>query len=127
MNCVSGDASKNLLIRQKEVVLSIEHIMPGLLYACSKDDEWYFGVSNYISVENYDVNIKFLQPNGPAAQFFRPILEYMFWIPKHGLITKVDPPSYGSTGRFYCFDCDEMNCVKKIDAIYLTSISSLEL
>ena len=53
MNCVSGGASKNLLIKQKEVVLSIEHIMPGLLYACSYDNEWYFGVANYILVENY--------------------------------------------------------------------------
>ena len=71
--------------------------MPGLLYACSYDDEWYFGVANYISVENYDVNIKFLQPNGPAAKFFRPSLEGTCWIPTP-IITKVDPPSYGSTG-----------------------------
>ena len=54
MNSVSQGASKNLLIQQKEVVLSIEHIMPGLLYACFYDDEWYFGVANYISVENYE-------------------------------------------------------------------------
>ena len=90
----------------KEVVLSIEHIIPGSLYDCSYDDEWYSGVANYISVENYNVNIKFLQPNGPAAQFFRPR------IPIHDTTTKVDPPSYGSTGQFYCFECDEMNCVK---------------
>ena len=52
MNCVSGGASKNLLIQQKEVFLSIEHNMPGSLYACSYDDEWYFGVAKYISVAN---------------------------------------------------------------------------
>ena len=114
MNCVSGGASKNLLIEQKEVVLSIDHIIHGLLYACSYDDEWYFGVANYISVENYDLNIKFLQPNGPATQFFRPSLEGTCWIPIHDIITKEDPPSYGSTGQFYCFDCDEMNCVKTL-------------
>ena len=45
--------------------------MPRSLYACSYDDEWYVGVANYSSVENYDMNIKFLHPNGPAAQFFR--------------------------------------------------------
>ena len=101
-------------MRQKEVVLSIEHIMPGLLYACSHDDEWYFGVANYISVENYDGNIKFLQLNGPVAQFFWPSLEDTCWIPMHDIITKVHPPSYGSTGRLYCFDCDEMNCVRKL-------------
>ena len=71
MNCVSGGASKNLVIQQKEVVLSIDHIISGLLYACSYD-EWYFGGAIYISVENYDVNIKFLQPNGPVVQFFKP-------------------------------------------------------
>ena len=124
MNCLSGGASKNLLIQQKEVVLPIEQFMPGSLYACSYDDEWYFGVPNYISVENYDVNIKFLQSNGPAAQFFRHSLEDTCWIPIHDLITKVDPSSYGSTGRFYCFDCDEMNSVKEIDVVYLISISS---
>ena len=83
MKCVSGGASKNLVIEQKEVVLSIEHIMPGSLYTCFYDDEWYFGVANYISEENYDVNIKFFQPDGPAAQFFRPSLEGTCWIPIH--------------------------------------------
>ena len=73
-------ASKNLLIQQKEVVLSIKYIMPGLLYVCFYD-EWYFDVGNHISVENYDVNIKFLQPNGPAIQFFRPGLQDTCWIP----------------------------------------------
>ena len=71
--------------------------MPGSLYACPYD-EWYFGVANYISVENYDVNIKFLQPNGPAAEFFRPSLEGTCLIPIYFIIMKVDPPSYGSTG-----------------------------
>ena len=114
MNSVSGGASKNLLIEQK-VVLSIEHIIHGPLYACSYDGEWYVGAANYISVENYDVNIKFLQPNGSAAaQFFRPSLEGTSWIAIHDINTKEDLPSYGSTGQFYCFDCDEMNCVKKL-------------
>ena len=49
--------SKNLLTKQMEVVFSIEHIMlPGSLYTCSYDDDWYFGVANYISVESYDVS-----------------------------------------------------------------------
>ena len=46
------------------------------------------------------MNIKFLQPNGPAAQFFRPILEDTCWIPIYDIITEVDPPSYGRTGHF---------------------------
>ena len=32
MNCKSEGASKNLLIQQKDVVLTIDHIMPGSLY-----------------------------------------------------------------------------------------------
>ena len=67
MKCVSGGASENLLIQEKEIVLSIEYIMPGSFYACSYDDEWYFGVANYISLENYNVNIKFLHLNGPGC------------------------------------------------------------
>ena len=70
--------------------------MPGLLYACSQDDKWYIGVANYISVENYHVNIKFLQQNGPAAQFFRPRLVDTFWILVNDIITKSDPPSFES-------------------------------
>ena len=32
-------------------------------------DEWYFAVSDYVLVENCDVNIKVIHPNGPIAQF----------------------------------------------------------
>ena len=55
------------------------------IYVCFYD-EWYFDVANYISVENYDVNIKFLQPNGPAIQFFRPGLQDTCWIPMQMII-----------------------------------------
>ena len=34
-----GENINNLIIHQKEVVLSIEHVMPGSLYACFYDDE----------------------------------------------------------------------------------------
>ena len=50
-------------------------------------------VAKYISVENYDVNIKFLQPNGPAAQFFRPSLQDICWIPIHDIIIVGFPPA----------------------------------
>ena len=111
MNCVSGDASKNLLIQQKKTVLSVEYIMPGSFYGCSCDDEWYFGVANYVSVENCDVNIKFFHPNSPASQLFRPSLEGTCWIPIHDIITKLDTPSSGITSQFYYFDWDEMKHV----------------
>ena len=98
MNYVSGVACKNLLTQRKPVVQSIDHIIPGLLYAYSDDDDWYLGVANYILVESHDVSIKFLQTNGPAAHFFRPSIEDTCWIPMHDIILKVNPPSYGSTG-----------------------------
>ena len=98
MNSVPKRASKNLLIQQKEVVSSNEYIMSESLQIYSYDDEWYFGVADYILADFCDVIIKFLQSNGPAAQFFAPSLEDTCWIPKHDIITKVDPLSYGSTG-----------------------------
>ena len=52
------------------------------------NDEWYFGVANYITVENYDVNIKLFHPNGTAAQFFRTSLADTCWIPIHDITTK---------------------------------------
>ena len=77
-------------------------------------DEWYFGVAKNISIDNYDANIECPQPNGPAAQLFWPSPAETWWISIHNIITKVDPPSYRSSSQFYCFDCDEMNCVKDL-------------
>ena len=101
---------KIYLSNKKKTVLSVEHIMPGPFYGCSCDDEWYFGVANYVSAENCDVNIKFFHPNSPASQLFRPSLEGTCWIPIHD-ITKLDTPSSGSTSQFYYFDWDEMKHV----------------
>ena len=95
---VSGGAPKNLLIQQKESALSIEHTVPGSFYAFSYDDEWYFVVAHYVSVENCDVNIKLFHPNGPASsQFFRLSCDDNCGIPLHDITTKKDPPSSGST------------------------------
>ena len=33
------------------------------------NDEWYFAVADYVSVEHCDVNIKVIHQNGPVAQF----------------------------------------------------------
>ena len=71
-------------------------------------------LKNFVLVENCDANIIFVHPNGPAAQFFRPYGEDPCWILVHNIITKVDPPSFGSTGRLYCFDCDEIKCAQNL-------------
>ena len=40
MSCVSGAASENLLIQEKETVLFMEHIQPESFCAYSYGDEW---------------------------------------------------------------------------------------
>ena len=72
------------------------------------NDECYFAVADYVSVENCDVNIKVIHP------VFRTSCEKNWWIPIHDIITKVDPPSSRSSCRFYCVDCDEMKCVQNL-------------
>ena len=49
-----------------------------------------------------------------CCPMFRPRREETWWMPIHDIITNIDPPSTGSTGQFYCFDCDEMKCVQKL-------------
>ena len=51
--------------------------MPGLFYACYYDDEWYFGVAKHVLVENCDVNIKFIHPNDPVAQFLALVVKIL--------------------------------------------------
>ena len=68
---------------------------------------------------NLVLETTFLLPNGPAAHFFRPSLEDTCCIPIHDIITKVNPPSYGTTSRFYCFNCDEINYIKKLMLLLL--------
>ena len=94
MNCVSGGASKNLLPNKKLFCLLSTSCLDRFMLVLMM---WYFAIANYISVENYDMNIKFIQTNGPVAQFFRPGLRGTCWIPIHDIITKVDPPSYEGT------------------------------
>ena len=51
-------------------------------------------------------------------------LESTCGIPVHEIITKVDPPSYGSSGRFYCFDCDE---IEAKNTLYFSYLAQLDL
>ena len=43
-----------------------------MFHACRYENDWYFGIANYISIENNDVNVKFMHPKGPASNFFWP-------------------------------------------------------
>ena len=64
---VSGNHTAKLLLQNDETSISIEDILPGSYYACRYDNDWYFGVANYVSVEHSDVNVKFLHPKGPSS------------------------------------------------------------
>jgi len=104
-----------LLVQANESIqqsMSIENISPGSFYACRYENEWYFGVANYVSVENSDVHVIFLHPKGPAVQFFWPSRDDICWIPINDIVTKVEAPVSGSTGRFYRFEHDDVKRVQ---------------
>ena len=87
-----------------KVPMTTEDIKPGKFYACKCDNNCDFCVSNYVSSEHGDVNMKFLHPKCPSEKFFCPQHDDVCWIPIEDVYCEVDAPSIGSTGRFYCFD-----------------------
>ena len=112
---VSGNHTAKLLLQNDETSISIEDILPGSYYACRYDNDWYFGVANYVSDEHSDVNVKFPYSKGLASQFFWLRNDYIFWIPIESIMTRVDPPSSESTsGRFYRFSCDDIKHVQSL-------------
>ena len=60
-----------------------------MFYACRYENDWYFGIANYVSIENNDVNVKFMYPKGPASKFFWPSKDDVCWIPAENLICEV--------------------------------------
>ena len=105
MNCVPGGTSRNtytnyLYNKKKLFYLSSTSLLGYFMLVLVMTSDTLVlqtlqtlqTLQKFISVESYDMNIKFLQPNRPAAQFFRPSLEDICWIPIHDIITKVDPP-----------------------------------
>ena len=47
-----------------------EDMKPGKFYMCQYDNNWYFCVTNYLSSEHGDINMKFLHPKGLSEKFF---------------------------------------------------------
>ena len=102
MNCVPGGTSRNtytnyLYNKKKLFYLSSTSLLGYFMLVLVMTSDTLVlqtlqTLQKFISVESDDMNIKFLQPNRPAAQFFRPSLEDICWIPIHDIITKVDPP-----------------------------------
>lgn len=96
----------------RKPIITIEEVKPGKFYACQYDDDWYFCVANFVSVDHGDVNMKFLHPKGPSAKFFWPTREDVCWIPIEDIYGDVNAPSTGSTGRFYCFGDETVKTVE---------------
>ena len=106
---------ENLINAPGMNVVDVGGIVPGSFYACRYDKEWYFGIVNFISHENADVNIEFMHPKGPSAQFFWPSRDDdTCWIPVQDEIGKAEPPSTSSTGRFYQFKSDDIHHVEHL-------------
>ena len=76
----------------------------GSYCACKYDNDLYFCIVNYVSMEFSDVNGKFMHPKAPAKNFFWPDHEDVCWIPLNHMICRVKPPSCGSTAQYYSFD-----------------------
>jgi len=110
MRRVSGGTEVGKMVQENgENNNDLSKILPGSYYACRYDTEWYFCMVNYVSFEHLDVNVKFLYPNGPAFKFFCPHRDDTCWIPVNDMICQVEPPSSGSTGRFYSFLDSDIN------------------
>ena len=67
MSRVSGGSALSY-IQSNEIDITM--ITPGSYYACRYDGDWFFCIVNFVSLEHNDVNVKFLNPKGPAKSFF---------------------------------------------------------
>ena len=94
--------------------LKIEDIAPGSFYACQYENDWYLGIANFVSMENQDLNIKFLHPKGFTVQFFWPSRDEICWIPISNVICKVQPAESCTNGRFYKFHSDDISHIKSL-------------
>ena len=50
------------LIEDSPASINIEEVIPRKFYACCYENDWYFGMANYVSIESNDVNVKFMHP-----------------------------------------------------------------
>ena len=94
--------------------LKIEDIAPVSFYDCQYENDWYLSIANFVSMENQDLNIKFLHPKGPAVQFFWPSRDEICWIPISNVICKVQPPESSTTCRFYEFHSGDISHIKSL-------------
>ena len=88
--------------------VDIESIPPGAYLACIYDSKWYIGMVLDLSVENKDIQVKFMHQRGPATTFFWPQKEDICWVPTAHILCLLVPPTSNSTGRQYQFTTEEI-------------------
>ena len=55
------------LIEDSPTLINIEYVKSFILLY---KNNWYFGIANFVLIENNDANVKFMHPKGPASKFF---------------------------------------------------------
>ena len=73
------------------------------IYKCQYENDWFFGVANFVSIENKDVNVKFMHSKGQSTNFFKPNKDDMCWVPISNILGCVNLPKASLTGHFYNF------------------------
>ena len=82
----------------------MEEVIPQKIYVGHYENGCYFGTANYVSIENNDVNVRFMQPKGRASKLFWPSRDDVCCVPAENPIREVNPPEASTTGRFYVFE-----------------------
>ena len=102
MSRISGvDFPVSNLIEDSLASITMEEVIPQKFYACRYENDWYFGIANYLSNEN-NVIVNIMHPKGPASKIFWPSSDDVCWVPAKNLICVVNPPEASTTRRF-CF------------------------
>ena len=70
MICISGNTSNadNHIFDTNR--MDLNNITPGSYYACKYENNLYFCIVSYVSMEHGDVNVKFIYSKAPAKKFF---------------------------------------------------------
>ena len=61
------------MIKNSPAPINIEEVIPHKFFACHSENDWYFGIANYVSIENNHVKVKFINHKGPTSVFFGPV------------------------------------------------------
>lgn len=70
------------------------------------DQKWYIGVILEVDVENGDVQVNFMHPNGPSRSFQWPKNQDICWVPNQHILCTIDCPSLATTrGQYHLSGC----------------------